>query len=241
MKINKKIPLLFLILFSLTTINSFAQSSNLLNFQARLSSTGDGELAEGNYTIVFTLYDSPSEGTVLWSETQSVFIQNGILSVLLGSVTPLENYFDKPVWLGIKIGDDEEMTPRQSIMSVPYAFNSSLAEDVTNKDIHPRSITIFGGEKVIDEEGNWVGNTTGLEGDAGTEGPKGEKGDKGDQGLKGDKGNKGDKGEKGNQGLKGDKGNQGAAADPRWRQVVQPPRPWAHLQVPVEGHGLDCH
>jgi hypothetical protein len=44
------------------------------------------------------------------------------------------------------------------------------------------------GQKVIDETGKWVGDSTGLQGPQGPRGPKGAKGDKGNQGARGPQG-----------------------------------------------------
>ena len=57
---------------------------------------------------------------------------------------------------------------------MPYAFRartSSEAEDVTDQDINPGSITI-GGSTVIDASGKWVGDATGLIGPPGPTGPR---------------------------------------------------------------------
>ena len=70
--------------------------------------------------------------------------------------------------------------------------------------------------KVIDINGNWLGQPSGLKGDKGEKGDQGDqglKGDKGDQGDQGDQGLKGDKGDQGDQGLKGDQGDQGLKGD----------------------------
>src|SRR5262249_34596601 len=43
-------------------------------------------------------------------------------------------------YLGVKINSDPEMTPREQITSVPYAF---ISNDATG-DIHPNSVTVNG-------------------------------------------------------------------------------------------------
>lgn len=59
---------------------------------------------------------------------------------------------------------------------------------------------------IIDSDGKWKGDPTGLKGDRGDNGAKGdrgERGEKGDQGAKGDKGDKGDPGDRGTDGSPG--------------------------------------
>ena len=71
--------------------------------------------------MTFRLYsDSGGPPTLLWTEIHDVAVGNadavtvtdGVFSVTLGAVTPLNLAdFDNPVWLGITVGTDPEMTP----------------------------------------------------------------------------------------------------------------------------------
>ncbi len=105
----------------------YAAVPQLINFQGILRDGSGNPVANGSYSVVFTIYDAPSGGTNLWSETQSVNTTSGLFTVLLGSVTPVPaTAFDNPGrWLGIKVGADPEMTPRQRLSSVGYSYNSS--------------------------------------------------------------------------------------------------------------------
>lgn len=102
----------------------------LINYQGTLLDPATGNpVADGQYEFVFSIYDSDTGGTTLWQETQPVTVQNGFFSVLLGNYTTLSvSVFDGiPRYLGIKVGADEEMTPRQLLASVPYAFQAENA------------------------------------------------------------------------------------------------------------------
>jgi len=74
------------------------------------------------------IYDVETAGVPLWTETQTVNIQKGIFSVLLGGVMPLNLAFDKPYFLEIKVGT-EVMSPRQRIASAAYAFRADTAQN----------------------------------------------------------------------------------------------------------------
>ncbi|MCC6550681.1 MAG: collagen-like protein [Ignavibacteriaceae bacterium] len=189
------------------TCNVHAQN-RLLNFQALLNDADGNPVTTGNYSISFTLYDDGSAGNAVWSETQDVFIKDGLFSVLLGGITPLNLIFDQPLWLGIKIGEDPELSPRQSISAVPFSLNSLQANDVAGRDINPRSILI-GGSTVINENGQWTGDTLGLIGPPGPAGPPGLQGDPGPQGPQGIEGQQGPPGQQGPQGNPGNDGQQG--------------------------------
>lgn len=96
----------------------------VMRFQGRLTDK-DAKPVSGTHSITFSLYDTEIQGTALWTETQAnVAIDSGIIDVLLGSVTPIDLAFDKQYWLGIKIDNDEEMSPRIMLTSVPYSFRA---------------------------------------------------------------------------------------------------------------------
>jgi hypothetical protein len=142
-----------------------------LTEQGRLLDHG-GAPVNSTLAFVFTLYDAATGGTSLWTETQSaVVVSDGYFSVPLGSVTPIPaTVFDGSVrYLGVAVGGDSEMSPRQVVSSVPYAL---LAGNVSG-DITPNSVTI-NGTAVIDSTGNWVGPSSGLAGPTGPTGAAGE-------------------------------------------------------------------
>jgi hypothetical protein len=75
-------------------------------------------------SMTFKLYTAAEGGSALWTETRPVQVSNGSYSVLLGTVTPLTVAFDVPYFLGVTVGADPEMTPRQPLASAPYAFKA---------------------------------------------------------------------------------------------------------------------
>jgi hypothetical protein len=83
--------------------------------------------------FVFTVYDAATAGTALWTETQNITLDDGYFSAELGSVTPIpDGVFDGSVrYLGVTVGSDAEMSPRQAVTSVPYAMKAATA-DVAN-------------------------------------------------------------------------------------------------------------
>jgi len=111
---------------------SFTQIPHLINYQGKLTDTDGNPVLDGTHSIVFRIYDADSGGNLLWEETQSILVQKGIFSCLLGGVTNLNLPFDKPYWLAIKVGSDEEMTPRQQITSSGYAIRAEIAENVAS-------------------------------------------------------------------------------------------------------------
>ena len=98
----------------------------LINFQGRLTDSANNPLS-GPHDLVFDLYDAPSAGTRLWTEAQNaVPVANGVLAAQLGSVTPVPaSVFNAgAVYLQITV-DGTPLSPRQRLVSSPYAFNSA--------------------------------------------------------------------------------------------------------------------
>ncbi len=91
-----------------------------ISIQGRLTDASGNPL-NGTYDVTFRLYEQSSGGTPLCSDTNSVQVADGLFS------TYIDHCYDdlrgQKVWLGIEVGSDGEMTPRQVIYSVPYALS----------------------------------------------------------------------------------------------------------------------
>ena len=109
-----------------------------INFQGKLVNTNGTNVANGNYSIVFSIYDVASNGTALWSETQStVSVTDGVFQIELGSSTAFPADFNfnwDGRYLGVNVASDGEMTPRIRLTAVPYAFNSEKVAGLTVQD-----------------------------------------------------------------------------------------------------------
>ncbi len=105
----------------------------IINYQGQLTNSG-GDPLDTTVSIIFSIYDSPSTGGALWTETQAdVLVTGGIFSVLLGSVTELSStvFDDVPRYLGVKVGSDDELTPRVMIAASPYSYKAGSVEGFT--------------------------------------------------------------------------------------------------------------
>lgn len=202
---------------SLLAPEALAQSGDapsILHYQARLLDSGGSPLSAASLSVTFTLYDAPTGGSVLYTETQNLDVTGGLLSAQIGASNPLNTtLFDSGSerWLGITIGSDSEMSPRTRMTSVAYALRAASArqaDNVDGQDITPSSVSV-GGSTVIDAAGNWVGNSTGLVGPQGPVGPAGPEGPQGLVGPIGPQGPAGADGAPGATGLQGPIGPQG--------------------------------
>ena len=132
---------------------------------------------------------------------------NGFYSVVLGTRTefPVSIFNGADLYLGITVGVDDEMAPRQRITSVPFAIRAASVSGTVNA----QGGLMVNGAEVINSNGEWVGDSSGLQGEPGEPGPPGENGDPGEQGPPGENGLPGEQGLSGEQGLQGEQGPPG--------------------------------
>ena len=100
-----------------------------ISYQGSLSDQ-IGQPVDGTLAMTFRLYTVPTGGSELWSETQSVQIVNGLFSVELGAqnLIPEDTFFGEEVYLGVQVGADSEMVPRQQLNAVGYSLNSPAGQ-----------------------------------------------------------------------------------------------------------------
>jgi hypothetical protein len=110
----------------------------LISYQGRLLD-GSGAPVTANVKITFSLYSSAQQGaTLLWSQlVPSVQLNsNGYFSQVLGGTVdtafPPAVWTGQPVFLGITVGSDNEMSPRTPIYSVPYALLAAPTAHASN-------------------------------------------------------------------------------------------------------------
>lgn len=111
-----------------------AAPPSLLSHQGYLTSP-TGSPISGTLAMRFAIYNVANGGGALWQESQNVAVQSGSFSVVLGSNVALNLPFDTPYYLGISVGNDNEMTPRQRLTSVPYAYTAQSALSVADGSI----------------------------------------------------------------------------------------------------------
>ncbi len=107
--------------------------ASTLNYQGILRDE-TGALVTGTRTMTFKIYDAAVNGNVLHSETiNNVAVRDGLFTVVLGDATPIgANVFaDAPRFIGLTVGSDPEMAPRQRLHPVPWAQQATTAVNAT--------------------------------------------------------------------------------------------------------------
>ncbi len=118
--------------WGLSPIPAQAQIPGLINFQGKLLNTSNNP-ENGTFSMTFSIYNVPTGGTDLWTETQpNVPVSNGVFSVQLGSYTaiPANVFASSPTYLEVDIAG-QTGSPRQELIASPYAFSSGNADTAT--------------------------------------------------------------------------------------------------------------
>ena len=106
----------------------------IITYQGKLTDKA-GNPITGNLRMTFALYNVPTGGTALWSETydgaNAVPVQGGEFVVHLGSINPIPAAVmeQSPLYLGVAVAGDGEMTPRAVVSAVHVAFAAQEAID----------------------------------------------------------------------------------------------------------------
>jgi hypothetical protein len=128
---NKILSLFGLLMLAL--VHAGAQVSpapSLMTFQGRLTASSGNPVADGSYSLRFSLWDSLTGGTEKWNQTiTTVAVRNGTFAVLLSGVPP--EIFHSDLWLEMKIGTDPALSPRQQLASVAYAMKANSVPDAS--------------------------------------------------------------------------------------------------------------
>ncbi|MFH0987982.1 MAG: tail fiber domain-containing protein [Parcubacteria group bacterium] len=157
---NKAKKILYFVVLSLLIGNTFlptslnfVQSANattvgipsLLSYQGRLKNSS-GVALTGSYDFTFKIYDAPTDGSLLWTEAETLTVAGGYFSTTFGDGTTFGTAVDftKNLWLEILVGPNggsqETMSSRLAINSVAFALAARSIENATSAPA-----TAFGG------------------------------------------------------------------------------------------------
>lgn len=111
-----------------------------------------GTTAPKNYDVVFSIYDDPNGGALLWAEQQTVTVDKGNFSVILGEgieVSPSPRPLLSSIFKGATVseryialtvkgigtgGSNADIQPRLRLLTSPYAFLAQQANKLVKSD-----------------------------------------------------------------------------------------------------------
>jgi hypothetical protein len=123
--------LLSVLIMILLVSASGAEVPNRINYQGLLMDQ-NGLPLNGNYELTFEIVDVTS--LALWTETHpaaGVLVENGIFSVVLGSLNPIPEAIitGNGLFLVVTVAGDGPMAP-MPLTSVPFAIRAAVADSV---------------------------------------------------------------------------------------------------------------
>ena len=118
-----------------------AQEPQVFRYQGRI--LDNDALVSGNLDFSFKLYDTPIGGTSLYEDAATITVADGLYSTMIGDDTTsggdLGDALNNPaVYLEIEVGG-ETLTPRERIVSVPYAMNGLPSGSVVLSASNPNA------------------------------------------------------------------------------------------------------
>lgn len=136
----KRLPFASLLISAL----ALAQAPAQISYQGRLVGA-DGAPVTGSISMTFKLFATPTDTTALWTEQETVALTDGYYSLQLGSVTSMPaGAFDGTTrYLELTVGSSA-LSPRQPLVSTPYALMSVDAHNVTGGAVSASGLRISG-------------------------------------------------------------------------------------------------
>ncbi|MCP4675712.1 MAG: hypothetical protein GY854_09445 [Deltaproteobacteria bacterium] len=133
-ELKKRISIILgLFVWTVFTANAFAVVPPLIPVQGVLTDA-DGQALDGSHDLSFTIYESLTATSSLWTETQTgVTVDQGFFSVYLGDETtlPIDVLVSADeLWLSMTVGTEE--LSRVQLASVPYALEAQVCQRVGN-------------------------------------------------------------------------------------------------------------
>ena len=107
-----------------------------LSIQGSIQNSSGTAIPDGQYELIFNIYDVPTGGEAIWTEIQpKVEIIGGLYSCILGLITPLSESkeafnFTKTYYLGVKMKGKTEVKPRAPLTPAAYSLSVSGKSNV---------------------------------------------------------------------------------------------------------------
>lgn len=108
----------------------------VMAYEGYLADASGKPLRDGKYDFAVAIYADPAGGAPLWTEEhKNVSVTSGVVRLLLGKGTPLAVQFDRPYYLGVRMGKDGEMEPRLELVANAYSFRAAVADEVADRSV----------------------------------------------------------------------------------------------------------
>lgn len=113
------------------------------SYQGRLLDAGGNPVPDGSYEMTYSVYNTLSGGTEVFSQTQTIPVEGGLFTTAVGPSADLDpEVFSQPAWMEVTV-EGETLTPRQRLQGAPFAFSLAPGAVVQGSETRDRS---FGGQ-----------------------------------------------------------------------------------------------
>lgn len=127
MSIKASVAAFFICLLFFTY--AFGEIPQYINYQGYLTDDLGAPVPDGDYNIIFFIYDAPVDGTVKWaSDRLTVAVQDGLFNQRLGPMLTSVFTQSSARYLAIRV-EGEDIDARTQLISAPYAFHAFNSDD----------------------------------------------------------------------------------------------------------------
>ncbi|MHC4499373.1 MAG: hypothetical protein ACYS21_09715 [Planctomycetota bacterium] len=160
-----------LALLALTSIAT-AGAPGLMNYQGRLTDAG-GDPLDDTVFMIFSIYDDSTGGSLLWDDSATVVVTNGLFNVILGESNAIDDgvFADTARWLQITV-EGEDIDPRTRLVTAAYAFRVETVDGATggiiSGDVDIQSDLTVSGKATIGPGHTNTGSWTFVAGESNT-------------------------------------------------------------------------
>jgi hypothetical protein len=120
-RMNSVLASIVLLLIAASPVVLRAQRlPSTMSYQALVEGATGQPIADGTHHVTFALFSGAN--AQVWSESQDAAVRGGVLSVTLGSTTPLPQPFPSGAELEITI-DNIPLSPRTKLAGAPWAMD----------------------------------------------------------------------------------------------------------------------
>lgn len=109
---------------------AWAEVPTMIGYQGSLSRINGAPL-DTTVNVTFALFADSIGGHAMWLEThENVQVSSGAFQTKLGKFNPLtaDDFINGNLWLGVRVGNNSEMTPRLRIGATPYAYRTATID-----------------------------------------------------------------------------------------------------------------
>jgi hypothetical protein len=142
----------WMVLFLSLATQIYAAVPPLINYSGKLTDKTGNLIVDGEYDMIFTLYDAITGGNQVWQEShaatgQLICVRAGAFNMILGDTAQggiVLPTFSKPYFLELSFKRHSDPTyetfPRQQLLSTPYSMRAEIANQVANDCITSEKI-----------------------------------------------------------------------------------------------------